>query len=237
MDEARRILVVAAQRHNSVRFALALGFRQGEALGLQWRDVDVERNTIIVRRAIQRHTWQHGCGGSCGRKRGADCPARSGGGLAVVATKSRAGRRLVGVPAPLTAALREHRASQENERTVAADVWQDGGWVFSQPNGKPIDPRADYQEWRTLLQLAGVRPARLHDARHTAATVLLVLGVPLRAVMEVMGWSQASMASRYQHVPREILDGIAEQVGELLWQPDDPGEDDDAGEAGALAPT
>jgi len=47
-----------------------------------------------------------------------------------------------------------------------------------------------------------VRPARLHHARHTAATMLLVLKIPTRAVMDVMGWSQASMTTRYQHVPK-----------------------------------
>ena len=69
-------------------------------------------------------------------------------------------------------------------------------------------------------QGAGVRPARLHDARHTASTMLLVLKVPTRAVMDVMGWSQVSMTSRYQHVPTELLDNIAASVGRLLWQSD-----------------
>ena len=61
--------------------------------------------------------------------------------------------------------------------------------MFTQPNGKPIDPRRDRDEWKSILEEAGVREARLHDARHTAATVLLLLGVADRAVMDVMGWS------------------------------------------------
>jgi integrase len=91
--------------------------------------------------------------------------------------------------------------------------------VFPQPTGRPTDPRADYEDWRILLREAGVRPARLHDARHTAATMLLVLKVPNRAVMDVMGWSDASMTGRYQHVPAEVLTSIAEQMGGLLWKP------------------
>jgi hypothetical protein len=67
------------------------------------------------------------------------------------------------------------------------------------------------------LHAAHVRPARLHDARHTAATMLLVLKVPVRAVMDVMGWSEASMASRYMHVPDELKHEIAGQVAGLLW--------------------
>ncbi|SQD97756.1 hypothetical protein FMEAI12_4280062 [Parafrankia sp. Ea1.12] len=89
-----------------------------------------------------------------------------------------------------------------------------------------------------LLTDAKVRAARLHDARHTAATMLLVLKVPTRAVMDVMGWSQASMAKRYQHVPTEVLTGIADLVGGLLWQTMQQERDDgDDGPAGALSPT
>ncbi len=68
-----------------------------------------------------------------------------------------------------------------------------------------------------MLTASSVRPARLHDARHTAATMLLVLKVPVRAVMDIMGWSEASMASRYMHVPDELKREIAGQVGGLLW--------------------
>jgi integrase len=154
----------------------------------------------------------------------------------VVDTKSRAGRRVIGVPAQLMAWLTSHQTIQEKERELAADMWHDGGWVFAQPTGTPTDPRADYGEWCDLLQEAGVRPARLHDARHTAATILLVLKVPTRAVMNVMGWSQVNMTSRYQHVPAEVLTGIADQVGGLLWAPPPSEEDDDDGAAGTPAP-
>ena len=80
------------------------------------------------------------------------------------------------IPPPLVRALLEHRQAQDEERNRAANLWQNDGWVFAQPTGKPIDPRADYGEWKALLADAGVREARLHDARHTAATFLLVLG-------------------------------------------------------------
>lgn len=249
--EARRILDVAHTRRNGVRIALALalGLRQGEALGLQWADVNAEQSTLTIRRAIQRLTWRHGCtdAHACGAKyhKTAECkpgckrhtracpppcppdctsharwcPQRRDGGLVVVDTKSVAGRRVVGVPAPLMEWLTRHRTAQEEERERAGDLWQEGGWIFAQPVGKPTDPRADYGEWRDVLSEAGVRAARLHDARHTAATMLLVLKVPTRAVMGVMGWSHANLTRRYQHVPVEVLTGIADQVGGLLWEP------------------
>ena len=99
------------------------------------------------------------------------------------------------------------------------------GWVFTQPNGRPIDPRADHESWKALLREANVRDARLHDARHTAATILLVLGVPTRAVMEVMGWSQMAMTTRYQHLAPGVVSGIADQVAGLLWEPNETTDD------------
>ena len=65
----------------------------------------------------------------------------------------------------------------------------------------------------------------MHDARHTAATVLLVLGVPERTVMTVMGWSSTAMAARYQHVTDPIRRDVADRIGGLLWAERNGGND------------
>ena len=65
-----------------------------------------------------------------------------------------------------------------------------------------------------------MRDGRLHDARHTAATVLLIIGVAERAVMEIMGWSNSAMAKRYQHLTNKIRRDIAKQVDGLIWKPE-----------------
>ena len=87
---------------------------------------------------------------------------------------------------------------------------------------EPLNPNTDYRAWKTLLKEAGVRDARLHDARHTAATVLLVLGVPERTVMSIMGWSSTSMAARYQHVTDPIRRDVARRLGGLIWSDETP---------------
>jgi Site-specific recombinase XerD len=89
--------------------------------------------------------------------------------------------------------------------------------VFASPVGEAIHPATDYDEWKRLLKLAGVRDGRLHDARHTAATALLVLGVSSRAVMGIMGWSNSAMTVRYQHLTDQVRRDIAQQLGGLLW--------------------
>ncbi|HEY9484757.1 MAG TPA: tyrosine-type recombinase/integrase [Micromonosporaceae bacterium] len=89
--------------------------------------------------------------------------------------------------------------------------------MFTTVTGHPINPSADYHHWKQLLRDAGVEDWRLHDARHTAATVLLILGVPERAVMGIMGWSSTAMAARYQHVTDPIRADIARRVDGLIW--------------------
>lgn len=102
----------------------------------------------------------------------------------------------------------------------AAELWQEAGYVFTSATGQVLHPRTDYRAWKLLLAVARVPERRLHDARHTAATVLLLLGVPERSVMAVMGWSNTAMAARYQHVTAAVRRDVADRVGGLLWQPD-----------------
>ncbi len=216
--EVRAILAAADRGANRARWsvALALGLRQGEALGLRWSDVDLDVGVLWVRNAQPRPVYAHGCDGSCGKFPGW-CPQRVLLNGADGDTKSRAGRRRIGLPGPLVQMLREHRDQQDEDRERARQLWQETGRVFTSATGEALSSNMDYRRWKELLTRAGVRDGRLHDARHTAATVLLVLGVPERTVMGVMGWSSTSMAARYQHVTDPIRRAVADQVGGLLW--------------------
>lgn len=179
--------------------------------------MDFERGLIFVAGSRPRPVYAHGCKTACGKTPGR-CPDRVQTNPDHGPTKSVAGRRAIGLPEELAQVLKRHRVEQEGARSFAANLWESGEWVFCGPTGKPINPNTDYHRWKALLQKAGVRDARLHDARHTAATVLLVLGVPERTVMGIMGWSSTAMAARYQHVTDPIRATVATQVGGLLWK-------------------
>jgi integrase len=87
------------------------------------------------------------------------------------------------------------------------------------PIGTPIDPRSDYRQFRKLVGRAGVPPVRLHDLRHTAASLLLAQGVPARVVMEILGHSQIALTmNTYSHVAPEVSREAAERMAQALWQ-------------------
>ena len=256
--DARSLLKVAESRPNGARWTvgLALGLRQGEALGLRWQYVDLDAGAVKVWWQLQRTSWQHGCDDpkSCaagkhrlpcrpncpkakrrsGRRHvclrpddprtcrpnclghASTCPQRHGGGLDFRPPKGRS-RRIVPLPPELVPVLKAHRAAQSAQRLKVGNSWQDLDLVFCQQDGRPIDPRRDWADWKDLLKAAGVRDARVHDGRHTAATLLIEMGVHVRTVMEILGHSDIRVTQRYTHVASPLAGEAAERMGQALW--------------------
>jgi integrase len=207
--EARRLIRATEGDRMAARWlvGLALGLRQGEALGLWWDDIDPAAQVLRVRRALQR---------------------QRGAGLVFTAPKTARSKRTIPLPDQLVRALEKHKGQQEKERIAAGPLWQGSPCVFTTPIGTPVDPRGDYREFRKLLGRAGVSDVRLHDLRHTAASLLLAQGVPARVVMEILGHSQIALTmNTYSHVAPEVSREAAERMARALWQ--DVG-DDHAGE-------
>lgn len=199
-DEARRLIHAARDDRMQARWivGLALGLRQGEALGLWWEDVDLDAQLLRIRRALQR---------------------QRGGGLVFTEPKTRRSRRTIPLPVPLVRALIEHRDRQDKERVTAGSLWQGSPCVFTSPIGTPVDPRNDFREFRKLLARAGLPPVRLHDLRHTAASLLLAQNVPARVVMEILGHSQIALTmNTYSHVAPEVSREAADRMARMLWQ-------------------
>jgi len=225
VEEIQSLLEEADKQRNAAHWviALALGLRQGEVLGLKWTDVDLDLGVLVVHRGRLRPRYKHGCGDRCGRKPGY-CPQKINIRRETKDTKSRAGRRPIGVPDPLVKLLAQHKDQQEDERRIARDLWVEKGYVFTSPTGEPLNPNTDHHKWKALLKSAGIREGRLHDARHTAGTVLLILGVSDTIVDAIMGWEpgkSARMRRRYQHLTGRVLRDTADKIGGLLWARED----------------
>lgn len=199
-EETRKVLSAAHDRRNGARWAVALGLglRQSEALALRWSDVDLDAAALTVNRTVHRVTGQ---------------------GLVFAEPKTERSRRRIALPRPLVDLLRAHRTAQLAERLRAGSRWEDGDLIFAQPNGRPVDKHTDWEAWRALLADAGVRTVRLHDARHSAATTLLELGIPVRVVADMLGHSQTRVTQdTYQHVLPALAQDAADRMGAALWQ-------------------
>lgn len=235
LAEARKVLAATAELRNGTRWSVALsaGLRQGEALGLRWEYVDLDTGDVKVWWQLQRNRWRHGCDDPhvCGerlhrptcpkdcRRHATACPQRYGGGLVFRRPKGKS-RRTVTLPTRLVDALREHKAAQDLERDRAGEQWQDQDLVFATDTGRPVDPRRDWEEWKTILREAGVREVRVHDMRHTAGTLLVAQGVHIRAVQEILGHSDVRTTQGYTHIGSEVARDAARRMDSALWSDD-----------------
>jgi integrase len=142
-DEAKRLLSAARQDRLYALYAVALslGLRRGEALGLRWQDVDLIEGVLRVQQSLQR----------------------LGGKLAFGPVKSDGSERIIGLPDPCVAALRQHRVTQNAERTTKGKDWVESGLVFTSSIGTPIEPRNLNRHFAGLLDKAGLRRIRFHD--------------------------------------------------------------------------
>lgn len=207
--------------------ALFTGARQGELLGLEWDRVDFERGVLDLSWQLQRLSWEHGCKDTCTRIRGTDCPKRKltspadwehrhiVGGLWWSRPKSNAGWRII----PLVSPLREML-----EMRLKASVQEPNthGLVWTQPSGRPLDPSRDNAAWHAALALAGVPDARLHDARHATASLLLAANVPEKVIMQILGHSSVVVTRGYQHVDIAQTTEALTRMSALMISSDSP---------------
>jgi integrase len=199
-DQARAFLeAIQGDRLQALySVALAVGLRQGEALGLRWEDVDLEQGTIHVRRALQRVD----------------------GTLQLVEPKTARSRRVVVLPGTVAAGLQQHRARQVAERLAAGSEWVDAGLVFCSPTGRPLDASNVTHAFQRHLARAGLPRQRFHDLRHACASLLLAQGVNPRVVMEVLGHSQITLTlNTYSHVLPSLTADAASRMDALLAVP------------------
>jgi integrase len=185
------------------RLLAATGMRRGEALALRWRDIDLDAGRLPVRRSL-------------------GVVKTKGAGQQLVEGPTKTGQsRVVDLDAGTVAALRAYRTAR-NE--VAGDLVRDGALVLSNLDGSPGHPERFSR--RFVTQLARARQAlggeqlpaiRLHDLRHTHASLLLADGVPVKVVSERLGHANATITlTVYQHVHPGMGREAADRFAALL---------------------
>ncbi|MFV6032326.1 tyrosine-type recombinase/integrase [Streptomyces sp. NPDC056264] len=164
--------------------------------------------------------YTRGCPKPCEKtcsKHASACPERQGGGLSFTRPKTKKSRNPVPIPQPFLPYLQEHRAQQAEDRAAAGDLWDDHDAVFTRPDGRPLDPRQDWKEFKELLEEAGISDRRLYDgSRHTAGTILNELGVDMVTIMEILRHTQVSQTRRYVKGRSELSREAMRRMGDTF---------------------
>lgn len=199
-EEARRLLDVAKgdRLEAFLVVALSTGMRSGELLGLQWKGIDLERGRISVVASLQPNSAHE---------------------LILMEPKTPRSRRNIDIEPRVAAALRRHKAAQEMERRVAGESWVEYDLVFTTPGGAPIDGRHLIRAWfRPLLVKAGLPPIRIHDLRHSYASIALARGLHPKVVQEALGHSTIAVTlDLYSHVVPSLQREAAKEMGAALF--------------------
>ena len=197
-DDLNMFLEVAKPTPYYSLFYLALftGMRRSELLGLRWSDVDLLLCQLSVTRAMHR-------------LRNGDIVFRP--------PKTAKGRRIVSLSPSTALVLREHREGQETIRLLQGLRLRDNDLVFSREDGSPLVPNAVTSAWIRLVRRAGLEGIRLHDARHTHASLMLKQGVHPKIVQERLGHSTIAITlDTYSHVAPGLQEAAANRFDEVL---------------------
>lgn len=228
IDHALAALQVALERDDASRWVAALlqGMRQGECLGLTWDAIDLDAGLIDISWQLQRLPYLDRAADTFLIPDGYEAK-RLTGGFHLVRPKSDAGRRLIPIVPWMSASLRLWRQSApENPWGL---VWPSvrptrGGKVEALPQ----TVQRDLAAWHDIQEQAGVthpagRPYKLHESRHTTATLLLEAGVPEPVIVAIMGHSSIASTRRYQHTSTamqlDALQGMATRLGLSITEP------------------
>lgn len=194
-SEVQQLLTALEGDRLAHAWHLALsGLRRGEIAGLRWDDVDLDDPSMTIRNNRV-----------------------SAGGLAVEGDpKSFTSRRTLPIPERLHAALIAARERQHVERVAAGSAYRSGAYVVSNEIGDPYSPAVLSRYWRDMLVRVGMRHIRLHDARHTCATLMHLQGVPVSVIAAWIGHADASLTLRlYAHSQDDALRRAANVVDYL----------------------
>jgi integrase len=175
---------------------LVTGIRQAEALGLRWGDLDLEAGTLSLRKQLQRIDGE----------------------WVLNQPKTTGSRRVLPLLPRAVEALRAHRKRQTEERLRAGPLWEnERDLVFTTAIGAPLHAKVVVDQFKALLNRAGLPDVRFHDLRHSCASLLAHLGVHPSVVVAILGHSTYRLTmDLYTHVDAAALRDAADKMQALL---------------------
>ena len=171
------------------------GLRRGDLCGLRWKDLDLDAGSLRVAQQRVAVGWE----------------------VITGAPKTKRSARTISLDSTSVEALRAHKARQAAERLAAGAAWVDSGLVFVTPTGEGLHPAVATKIFPRLTAAAGLPTIKLHALRHTAASMALSAGVPLKVVSEQLGHSSVMLtADIYSHVSPALAHDSAQRVASLV---------------------
>jgi integrase len=195
-DELRTLLETGSnnQFYPVIYTAVSTGLRQAELLGLRWRDIDLDLQSISVCRALYKRR------GVCEFKE----------------PKTSHSKRRVSMTAKLADYLKEYKGGRESLSLHLGRLLKPDDLVFSNMDGKPLDPGVLSHNFARIVKRAGLENVRFHDLRHTFASLMLLRRVPPKLISEALGHSSVAFTmDTYGHIidsmgpdAMALLDGV-----------------------------
>jgi integrase len=197
IEEASHFLKYTQKEHYYIAYLLAIhtGMRQGEILGLRWKDCDLEKGLLRIQQTLGRT-----------RK-----------GLMFQEPKTRGSKRVITLTNQVLDALKRHKAKQNQQKLLLGRGYQDHDLVNSTLEGKPINPRNLIRNFHRMIEKSGVPKLRFHDLRHTHASIMLQLGEHPKIVSERLGHSRTGVTlDIYSHVIPNLQADAAKKFGDAM---------------------
>ena len=178
-----------------VMLAVTLGLRRGEALGLQWDDVDLSAGTVTIRHSANFNK----------------------GGFTLSSTKTQNSRRTLLLPDKLRIVFESTLSRQQNIAVFAGAGYNPYRLVCCRTDGLPLSSNALNHQFKAALERSSLPAIRFHDLRHTNATLMLRNAVPAKIVSAMLGHSSIGITmDTYSHVITEMQEGAVNVMDNLL---------------------
>ncbi|PDZ28260.1 site-specific integrase [Bacillus toyonensis] len=173
--------------------ALFTGMRQGEILGLRWKDVDMDNQTIYIRQTLTQETEL---------KAGA---------------KNHSSIRSIHISNKLVSELKAHRKLVLEEKLLLGQNYNDFDLIICTRSGKPIIPRNFRKEFYNLTEKIGLPKIRFHDLRHTHATILIQQNVNVKLISERLGHAEiGTTLNTYSHVLPNMQKTVSDELDKVI---------------------
>ncbi|MDO6629183.1 tyrosine-type recombinase/integrase [Bacillus thuringiensis] len=198
VEEVKRFLKVAIESRYYVAFLLALttGMRQGEILGVRWKDIDFNNDSLSVRQTLSHD-----------------------GKTIVSGAKTKSSIRTIMLPKETINVLKEHKKIIMNEKKLGDILYNNNDLVVCTNIGTPCSPRNLLRVFYNLITKAEIQRIRFHDLRHTHATLLLKQGVNPKIVAEILGHSNIRITlDTYSHVLPSMQIESADKINKLFFE-------------------